>query len=46
MLRADGTGPLVAIGVGLEAQRRPSLPREAFDQRLDWLLTEEAVRRV
>ena len=45
-LRSDGAGPLVAIGVGLEAQRRPSLPREAFDARLDWLLTDEAVRRV
>jgi 5-formyltetrahydrofolate cyclo-ligase len=45
-LRSDGAGPLVAIGVGLEAQRRPSLPREAFDARLDWLLTDEAVRPV
>src|SRR5687768_8786577 len=34
-LRADGTGPLVAIGIGLEAQRRPDLPREPFDERLD-----------
>jgi 5-formyltetrahydrofolate cyclo-ligase len=46
MWRQDGAGPLVAIGVGLEAQRRPSLPREPFDARLDWLLTEEGVRRV
>jgi 5-formyltetrahydrofolate cyclo-ligase len=46
MLRADGTGPLLAIGVGLEAQRRPSLPREPFDQPLDWLLTEESVSQV
>jgi 5-formyltetrahydrofolate cyclo-ligase len=44
MLRGDGAGPLVAIGVGLEAQRRPALPREPFDQRLDRLVTEEAVR--
>lgn len=44
--RSDGAGPLVAIGVGLEAQRRPSLPREPFDARLDWLLTEEGLRRV
>lgn len=43
MLRADGTGPLLAIGVGLEAQRRPALPREPFDERLDWLVTDEAV---
>jgi 5-formyltetrahydrofolate cyclo-ligase len=46
MLRADGAGPLVAIGVGLEAQRRPALPREPFDEPLDWLLTEEGVQRV
>ena len=45
MLRADGTGPLTAVGVGLEAQRRPTLPREPFDQPLDWLVTEEAVTR-
>jgi len=45
-LRGDGGGPFVAIGVGLEAQRRPLLPREPFDARLDWLLTEEGVRRV
>jgi len=43
MLRADGTGPLTAVGVGLEAQRRPTLPREPFDEPLDWLVTEEAV---
>jgi 5-formyltetrahydrofolate cyclo-ligase len=36
----------VAIGVGLEAQRRPSLPREPFDARLDWLVTDEAVVRL
>jgi 5-formyltetrahydrofolate cyclo-ligase len=42
-LRGDGAGPLVAIGVGLESQRRPWLPREPFDERLDWLVTEEAV---
>ena len=41
----DGAGPFVAIGVGLEAQRRPSLPREPFDERLDWLVTEQAVVR-
>jgi 5-formyltetrahydrofolate cyclo-ligase len=45
-LRSDGAGPLVAIGVGLEAQRRPTLPREPFDERLDWLVTEEGVTRV
>jgi len=44
LLRGDGAAPLVAIGVGLEAQRRPALPREPFDERLDWLVTEEAVR--
>ena len=43
--RADGAGPITAIGVGLEAQRRPSLPREPFDERLDWLVTDEAVVR-
>lgn len=45
-LRSDGAGPLVAIGVGLAAQRRPSLPREPFDEPLDWLLTDERVKRV
>jgi 5-formyltetrahydrofolate cyclo-ligase len=45
LLRGDGAGPLVAIGVGLEAQRRPALPREPFDERLDWLVTEGAVTK-
>jgi len=45
LLRGDGAAPLVAIGVGLEAQRRPALPREPFDERLDWLVTEEGVRQ-
>ena len=45
MLRGDGAGPLVAIGVGLEAQRRQALPREPFDARLDWLVTEGAVKQ-
>ena len=44
-LRVDGAGPLLAIGIGLEAQRRPMLPREPFDQPLDWLVTEESVVR-
>lgn len=43
-LRADGRG-LLAIGVGLESQRWPSLPREPFDERLDWLVTEDAAVR-
>jgi 5-formyltetrahydrofolate cyclo-ligase len=45
MLRADGRG-LVAIGVGLAAQRVPALPREPFDARLDWILTETSLTRV
>jgi 5-formyltetrahydrofolate cyclo-ligase len=45
-LRRDGRGPLLAIGVGLAAQRVPALPREPFDARLDWIVTDEAVVRV
>ena len=44
-LRGDESSPVLAIGVGLEAQRRPSLPREPFDERLDWLVTDQAVVR-
>jgi 5-formyltetrahydrofolate cyclo-ligase len=45
-LRADGRGPLLAIGVGLAAQRMGALPREPFDARLDWILTESSLTRV
>ena len=42
-LRGDASAPVLAIGVALEAQRRPLLPREPFDERLDWLVTDQAV---
>jgi 5-formyltetrahydrofolate cyclo-ligase len=39
-LRSSGA-PFTAVGVGLAGQRLPALPREAFDQPLDWALTEQ-----
>ncbi len=39
-------GPLTAIGVGYALQRVDAVPREAHDQPLDWLLTEDALVRV
>ena len=32
--------PVQAVGVGFDLQRLESVPRDAGDQRLDWLLTE------
>ncbi|MFZ1416204.1 MAG: 5-formyltetrahydrofolate cyclo-ligase [Defluviicoccus sp.] len=38
-------GPVTAIGVGYALQERAQLPSTATDQRLDWILTEHAMRR-
>lgn len=38
LLRA--TGKIVAIGIAFSGQEVPSVPRDAFDQRLDWIVTE------
>ncbi len=38
-LRAAG-GPVLAVGIGFEAQRVEAVPAEATDERLDWLLSE------
>lgn len=43
-LRSDG--PVTAIGVGYALQERAQLPMTATDQRLDWILTEDAMRQV
>lgn len=42
-LRGDGT--VTAVGVGYALQERVQLPMTATDQRLDWILTEHAMRR-
>lgn len=34
-------GPVVTAGIAFSAQRVPQIPREAHDQRLDWIVTEE-----
>lgn len=38
-------GPVVAVGIGFEAQRVAALPVDGYDQRLDWLVTEQSVTR-
>jgi 5-formyltetrahydrofolate cyclo-ligase len=43
-LRANG--PIKAVGVGFSLQRIAHVPRESFDQPLDWVLTEECLARV
>lgn len=37
-------GPVVTIGIAFAAQRVPQVPREAHDQRLDWIVTEEGAQ--
>jgi 5-formyltetrahydrofolate cyclo-ligase len=44
-LRADRTEPFLAVGAALAVQRRPALPREAFDERLDAVVTDHGVVR-
>lgn len=36
-------GSVVAVGIGYSAQRMDGLPREAHDQPLDWIVTEQDV---
>jgi 5-formyltetrahydrofolate cyclo-ligase len=43
-LRAGGD--ILAIGAAYAAQRMDSLPEEAADQRLDWVVTEEGAIRI
>jgi 5-formyltetrahydrofolate cyclo-ligase len=43
-LRADGLGPVTAAGAAFAGQRVDRCPRTAFDQRLDWIVTEDGAR--
>jgi 5-formyltetrahydrofolate cyclo-ligase len=36
-----GAGMVLTVGIAFAAQRVPAVPREAHDQRLDWIVTEE-----
>jgi len=43
----EGCGhPVLAVGVAYSDQRDPTLPREAHDRPLDWLVTESGARRL
>lgn len=42
-LRAKG--PVTAVAVAFAAQEVAAIPHDAYDQRLDWILTPEGVRR-
>ncbi len=44
VLRAEA--PTQAVGIGYAGQRVESLPIDAYDQRLDWIVTEQGVRRI
>lgn len=41
LARLRAAGPVVAVGVGYAAQKVAACPRQAFDQRLDAILTED-----
>jgi 5-formyltetrahydrofolate cyclo-ligase len=38
--------PVMAIGIGFEAQETDDLPRGPFDQQLDWIVTEASARKI
>lgn len=38
--RLRAQGPVLAVGVGFAAQEVPAVPRDATDQRLDWMVSE------
>lgn len=42
-LRARGS--VTAVGIAFEAQRVAALPVDGYDQKLDWLVTEQSVTR-
>ncbi|QJE73346.1 5-formyltetrahydrofolate cyclo-ligase [Aerophototrophica crusticola] len=44
-LRLEGP-PVVAAGIGYAAQELPAVPRDGYDQRLDWIVTEQAAVRI
>lgn len=43
-LRKSGARPL-AVGVGFSAQHVPRVPRDHYDQPLDWIVTEKSVQQ-
>lgn len=43
VLRA--AAPVLAVGIGYAGQRVESLPRDAYDQKLDWIVTEQGALR-
>ncbi len=45
-LRASGGERHVAVGLAYEGQRVESVPHDAPDQRLDWIITEARVRHL
>jgi 5-formyltetrahydrofolate cyclo-ligase len=44
--RLRATGRVLVIGVAYAAQEVPAVPRDATDQKLDWIVTEEGARRI
>jgi 5-formyltetrahydrofolate cyclo-ligase len=44
-LRNSGT-PVTAVGVGYAAQEVDAVPRDHYDARLDWVVTEENIIRI
>ena len=44
-LRNSGT-PVTAVGVGYSAQEVDAVPRDQYDARLDWVVTEEDIIRI
>ena len=44
VLRSDGGGRVIAAGAAFAGQRVDSCPHGPFDQRLDWIVTEDGAR--
>lgn len=45
LARLRAAGPLTALGFAYDAQELPQVPVDAFDQRLDGIVTESGLRR-
>jgi 5-formyltetrahydrofolate cyclo-ligase len=44
--RLRAAGKVLVIGVAYAAQEVPAVPRDATDQKLDWIVTEDGARRI
>lgn len=43
---SQGGGPVLAVGIGFAAQEVPLVPCDEYDQKLDWMVTEQSALKI